>query len=400
MKPKVFDSDVSVGKLKVLSVCTNFPTRTRPTLGLFVCRRLSQLSKLAELKMLVPQSYFPLVKPRPQDQPLPGTPFSVSIKRMFYLPGVAKHWDGGWLERVVSTWISGMSDLDPKNTILDAHFGYPEGVGCYRVAKKKGLPLFITVRGLETELMGVPAIKQQMLEAYDYCTGIISVSQSLKDMLIQNGVDAGKIRVISNGVDSDIYCPGIRETSRKQLGLAPDTKLVVSLGNIQRRKGYDLLIEAIAAYCKDPRFHCVILGGVNESATKASLDASIQQLGMKDQVCFFGQAEPYVVVQWLRAADLFVLPTRREGCCNAVLEALSTGVPVITTPAGDNTKFVSDGLNGFIVEHESPELLYKAIEKSWEHPWDSELISKSVHPYTWDGAAQQVAQYFDERLGR
>jgi glycosyltransferase involved in cell wall biosynthesis len=130
------------------------------------------------------------------------------------------------------------------------------------------------------------------------------------------------------------------------------------------------------------------------------LDASIQQLGMKDQVCFFGQAEPDVVVEWLRAADLFVLSTRREGCCNAVLEALSTGVPVITTPAGDNTKFVSDGLNGFIVPHESPELLNKAIEKSWKHPWDSESISKSVHPYTWDGAAQQVAQYFDERLGR
>jgi glycosyltransferase involved in cell wall biosynthesis len=174
----------------------------------------------------------------------------------------------------------------------------------------------------------------------------------------------------------------------------------VSLGNIQKRKGYDLLIKAIAAYRKDPQFRCVILGGVNESATKASLDASIQELGLKDQVQFFGQATPDIVVQWLRASNLFVLPTRREGCCNAVLEALSTGVPVISTPAGDNEKFVSDGLNGFIVPHESPDAIYSAIEKSWDHPWDSEIISESVHPYTWEGAAEQVARYVHERLAR
>jgi len=350
--------------------------------------------------MLVPQTYFPILKPRPEDQILPGTPFPVSIRRMFYLPGVAKQWDGAWLERVVSGWVFGMTDLDPANTILDAHFGYPEGVGCYRFAKKKNLPLFITVRGLETELMAVPAIKKQMLEAFDYCTGIVSVSESLKDMLIQNGVDASKIQVISNGVDSEIYFPGIRQASRDQLGVSPDTRLIVSLGNIQKRKGYDLLIKAIAAYRKDPQFRCVILGGVNESATKASLDASIQELGLKDQVQFFGQATPDIVVQWLRASNLFVLPTRREGCCNAVLEALSTGVPVISTPAGDNEKFVSDGLNGFIVPHESPDAIYSAIEKSWDHPWDSEIISESVHPYTWEGAAEQVARYVHERLAR
>ena len=350
--------------------------------------------------MLVPQTYFPILKPMSEDQTLPGTPFPVSIRRMFYLPGVAKQWDGAWLERVVSGWVFGMTDLDPANTILDAHFGYPEGVGCYRFAKKKNLPLFITVRGLETELMAVPAIKKQMLEAFDYCTGIVSVSESLKDMLIQNGVDASKIQVISNGVDSEIYCPGIRQASRDQLGVSPDARLIVSLGNIQKRKGYDLLIKAIAAYRKDPQFRCVILGGVNESATKASLDASIEQLGLKDRVHFFGQAIPEVVVQWLRAANLFVLPTRREGCCNAVLEALSTGVPVISTPAGDNEKFVSDGLNGFIVPHESPDAIYSAIEKSWDHPWDSEIISESVHPYTWEGAAEQVARYVHERLAR
>jgi glycosyltransferase involved in cell wall biosynthesis len=197
-----------MSKSKILSVCTNFPTRNRPTLGLFVHRRLSKLSDYGDLRMLVPQPYFPILRPRPADESLAGTSMPVSIRRMFYLPGVAKDWDGWWLERVVSRWISSMKDLDLGATILDAHFGYPEGVGCFRVAKRLGIPLFITARGLETDLMDVPAIRKQMLEAFDYCTGVISVSQSLMDMLVENGVDATKIRVISNGVDSDIYSPG------------------------------------------------------------------------------------------------------------------------------------------------------------------------------------------------
>ena len=389
-----------LSELRILSVCTNFPTRNRPTLGLFVYRRLSKLSGYGDLRMLVPQPYFPFLRPRPADALLAGNSMPVSIKRMFYLPGVAKSWDGGWLARVVSRWVSSMKDLDRGTTILDAHFGYPEGVGCYRVAKRLGVPLFITVRGLETELMLVPAIRKQMLKAFDYCTGVISVSQSLKDMLVEQGVEAKKIRVISNGVDSDIYSPGDKLESRRQLGVRLDTKLIVSLGNVQRRKGYDLLVEAIAPYRDTPNFRSVILGGVNEPATMASLEARVAQLGMSDQVQFVGQATPDVVVQWLRAADAFVLPTRREGCCNAVLEALSSGVPVITTPAGDNTKFVVDGQNGFIVPHEDPKGLHRAIEQAWEHPWDPRAISQSVHQYTWDGTAEKVHMFFQERLGR
>ena len=349
--------------------------------------------------MLVPQSYFPLVRPRPADEVLPGTPMPVSIRRMFYLPGVASAWNGCWLARVVSNWVAGMGKLDPKATVLDAHFGYPEGVGCYRVARRQNLPLFITVRGLETELMSVPSIKRQMLEAFDYCTGIIAVSQSLKDMLVENGVDATKIRVISNGVDSDTYSPREKEASRSVLGVSLDAQIIVGLGNIQRRKGYDLLIEAIATYRDNQRFLCVILGGVNEPTTMARLEARTSELGLKERVRFLGQATPDVVVNWFRAADMFVLPTRREGCCNAVLEALSTGVPVISTPAGDNTKFVVDGSNGFIVPHEDPDAIGQSIEKSWNHPWDAQSISRSVRPYTWDGTAEQVIEFFKERLG-
>lgn len=385
-------------KLKVLSCCTNFPTRNYPTHGLFVRRRLELVSKHVDLRFLNLQPYFPILRPRAPDAPLQSTEFSVDIRRMLYLPGVVKQWDGGWLERSLSKWLDSLPASVIDGAVVDAHFGYPEGVGCYRAARKRKLPLFITVRGLETELMQVPKIKSQMLEAFDYAQGIISVSDSLKKTLEDNGVAQGKIRVIGNGVDSDVYLPGDKAAARERLGIGQEVKLIVAVGNIQRRKGYDILVDALTFRKDSQRVLCAIIGGVNEPSMLELLNSRIKELKLENCIRFLGQQTPDVVVDWLRASDAFVLPTRREGCCNAVLEALSTGAPVITTPAGDNTKFVKDGINGFIVPHDDPQSLAAAIEKSWVHSWDSPTITGSVRPFTWEGTAEKVVEYFFERL--
>jgi glycosyltransferase involved in cell wall biosynthesis len=387
-------------KFHLLSVCTVFPTRNNPTFGLFVKRRLEAIAKHVPVRILNPQPCFPFLRPQVEDSQLSNDRNAVDIRPMFYIPKVANHWNGFWLERCVSKWLSNMPAQDLRNSVLDAHFGYPEGVGCYRAARKHQLPLFITVRGLETELMTVPSIKRQMLEAFDYATGIISVSDFLKEMLVANGVPSEKVTVIGNGVDSVVYSPGDKELSRRLIGIEPETRLIVAVGNVQRRKGYDVLIDALKTFDDTKNLVCSIIGGVNEKETLEQLKAQVSDLGSPTQVRFLGQQTPDVVAEWLRAADVFVLPTRREGCCNAVLEALSSGTPVISTPAGDNTKFVEDYRNGFIVPFEDSASLASAITKSLDLAWDSKLISDSVREHTWDGAAGKVIEYVGARLAQ
>ena len=385
-------------RLKIISCCINFPTQNDPTKGLFVKRRLESVSRLADLRMLNPQPFFPVLRNRRDDAPLPDCIFSADIRRMFYLPGVAKQLDGWWLQRCLSRWLDSLPTDAVKDAIIDAHFGYPDGVGCYRVARERKLPLFITVRGLETELMNVPAIKSQMLESFEYARGIIAVSDSLKQTLVENGVPSEKIRVIANGVDGVIYSPGERAVARKKLGVDEDLKILVSVGNVQRRKGYDILLEAVESFRTMDRFLAVIIGGTSEASMMDFLRTRTKETGLEKKIWFLGAKTPDVVVDWLRAADTFVLPTRREGCCNAVLEALSTGTPVISTPAGDNTKFVTNGFNGFLVPHEDPASLNQAIKRSWTHDWNSDQIAASVRPYTWEGVAENVVAYFNECL--
>ncbi|MFN9627622.1 MAG: glycosyltransferase [Planctomycetota bacterium] len=393
-----FDSLPS--KFNVLSVCTNFPTRNYPTLGLFVQRRLYAMSKLCNLRVLVPQPWCPGIRPRNKDETLADSPFPIDIRRMFYIPKLANHWNGMWLNRCVEKWLSTLPSELVKHSILDAHFGYPEGVGVFRAAIRRKLPFFITLRGLETDLFRSKKICGPLIDALNHATGVISVSESLKSTAIENGINEGKIRVIGNGVDGSFFSPGNKEQCRYELNFSQSSKLIVSVGSIRRLKGFDLLLEAVKPFRNDPDFQCVIIGKVMENDFRNEIVQRIDQIGMSKSVRLLGTQSPERVVKWLRAADMFVLPTRREGCCNAVLEALSTGVPVITTPAGDNVKFIQEGFNGFIVPHEAPELISNAIVKALGTTWEPMSISKSISSYTWDGASQQLMDYFHEGVSR
>ena len=107
---------------------------------------------------------------------------------------------------------------------------------------------------------------------------------------------------------------------------------------------------------------------------------------------------PEQVATWLRAADVFALSTFDEGCCNAVLEAMACGLPVITTPVGDNARLVDPPHRGFIVPVNDAEALASALSAALATDWDRETISQFESHYTWDEAARMTSDFFRSRL--
>jgi glycosyltransferase involved in cell wall biosynthesis len=120
-------------------------------------------------------------------------------------------------------------------------------------------------------------------------------------------------------------------------------------------------------------------------------------------VTILGVVDQPRVADWLAAADVFALGTEREGCCNAVLEALAVGTPVVTTPVGDNGVFVRDGANGFIVPVDDVDALAHGLERALRHgQWDRVSISKDLLAQvgSWADVAAQVLGFFRSRLAR
>src|SRR5690606_34901143 len=98
------------------------------------------------------------------ERPIPEAAFPIDYRRMFYLPGIAKAWDGRWMQRCIDRWLDPLLAVEP-GAVLDAHFAYPEGVACHRAAARRGLPFFVTLRGVEEEWFKHRPIRRQMVAA-------------------------------------------------------------------------------------------------------------------------------------------------------------------------------------------------------------------------------------------
>lgn len=399
----MLDMSESAQRLRIASVCRTLPTPDNSVAGTFVASRLAALAKLTSLRIVQPIPFFPIARPLPRwlngrQLTLQGVP--VEAVPMFYFPGVLKSLDGRWLARCTRTRLLALARRDWRAEVIDAHFGYPDGVGCVRVARALGLPVFVTIRGSETDFLRESGIAPQLVHALNAATGCISVSHSLRRMVAEHGVDADKVRVIPNAVNREIFRPAPKDAARHQLGVEPDIRLIVSVGHLVALKSHDVLIRAVSRLTRrNPRVLLAIIGGpAYERDHPADLERLVRELGLAQQVRFLGLLSQSVMRTWLQAADAFALASRREGCCNAVLEALATGTPVVTTPVGDNAHFVREGFNGSLVPVGDVEAFERALADVVGKSWDARAISLELSVGSWDDVAARVLEFFTERL--
>ncbi|MCO6457051.1 MAG: glycosyltransferase [Pirellulaceae bacterium] len=391
-------------RLKLLSVSALLPTENRPEVGVFVQRRLEALAELSELDVLRPVPYFPLLRPyRPARLPrqASGSTLAVRDRAMFYLPGVLKQWDGGWMEACVAPALRRRLDEGGLDAI-DAHFGYPTGVGCLRAARRLRLPVFITVRGVESVQFGQPRVGPQLVQALRECTGVIAVSEGLKAAAVAAGVGDSQIQVIPNAVDTQRFHPADRDEARRRLGLPLDRPLIVSVGNLVSLKRHHLLMEAFARLRQaSPDAQLLIVGGPQYEPTYPHrLRQLASRLGLRNAVRLTGAVPPADVPSYLQAADLFTLASCREGSCNAVLEALACGLPVVVTRVGENERHVQEGVNGFLVPVDDAEALYRALHNALAHRWDPPAIASLLPRGGWSEVARRTVEFMAGRLVR
>ncbi len=150
---------------------------------------------------------------------------------------------------------------------------------------------------------------------------VVAVSNQVRNDLCEAGIDASSIQVIVNGVDIDEFAPG--PVDRNNYGLPPDVPLALFAGDIRSpRKNLDTLLHALV---DAPALHLAVAGDTEGSP----FPALAKQLGLTDRVTFLGYRRD--IADLMRAADLFVFPSRYDPCPLVILEALASGLPVITS---------------------------------------------------------------------
>ena len=158
---------------------------------------------------------------------------------------------------------------------------------------------------------------------------IIANSNMVKSNIIKHySVPAEKIHLLYNGVDLERFTPVNKEKWRRQvrnsLTLRPDAKLVLFVGSGFMRKGLQVLLEAVSLM-KDNEIRVLVIG----KGPVHKFKAKAERYGIEGRIIFLGPQKE--IEKYYFAADLFVLPTIYDPFSNATLEAMASGLPVITT---------------------------------------------------------------------
>ena len=172
-------------------------------------------------------------------------------------------------------------------------------------------------------------------------------------------VPEGRLHVIYSGVDLEAFHPRLRDQHRRvmraRLGIAESDMLYLLVGSGFERKGVPQLLEALA------RLRGARLAIVGADRRTDALRRRADALGMGRRVVFAGPQRE--VLSWYGAADCFVLPTLYDPFPNAALEAMASGLPVITSPSCGAAELIVEGENGFVCDALDVAALADRMEK-------------------------------------
>jgi UDP-glucose:(heptosyl)LPS alpha-1,3-glucosyltransferase len=241
---------------------------------------------------------------------------------------------------------------------------YRAGDGVHRAwldrRRKFELPLKRFVRGLNRKHRDLLRLEQSLF-ANRNARRVIAASQMVNDEIVNfYRYPADKIDIVRNGVPLEKFRfdPALREKSREELNLKPDQTALLFAGSGWERKGLLFAIEA-AALCRDLKIRLLVAGRGNARPYHT------KRLGFwrEEPVQFLGEVADMLRVY--AAADIFILPTIYDPFSNACLEALASGLPVITTRSNGFSEIIENGVHGSIVDHPGDLLALRDAIRFW-----------------------------------
>jgi len=227
-------------------------------------------------------------------------------------------------------------------------------------------------------------------QAFEKAKVVVAVSQKVAQELVDIGVPRSHIRVIVNGVDLQEFSPGVAD--RQKLGLPENVTLALFAGDIRTpRKNLDTVLHALV---KVPDLHLAVVGGT-EGSPFPQLAAS---LGLNERVHFIGYRRD--IPQIMRAADIFVFPSRYEACTLVLLEALSSGLPVITATATGGAELVTPECGVVLPDSDDTNALASALLSLVSDRAIRQQMGKAARSiaeqHSWTTMAQTYVNLFEE----
>lgn len=270
-----------------------------------------------------------------------------------------------------------------KPDVLYSHF-LPSGCHAGDVGKKLSIPAFCAFG--ESSLWSISGWDMDNVRnSLDKLSGIISVSTNNKNVLVENNLFRDKdIEVFPNGVDHTLFYRRNKKETREKYGFPEDAFIGAFTGSFSDNKG---VLRAQEAAIRAGNTQMIFIGG-GTSEPKGS------------NIIFSGKLRHDCIPEYLSAADFFILPTKAEGCCNAIVEAMSCGLPIISSSWAYNDDILEDSYS-LRTDPCDIDAMAKDISFLREHPQKREMMAqeaeKASHNFDIRKRAERILQYMNRK---
>ena len=264
------------------------------------------------------------------------------------------------------------------------HFISPSGFAAAEIGRRYNKPSFFAYGESSFGIVGKSFSDEEIRNKLRSISGVIAVSSKNRDELLEHSVIAPeKIRVFPNAIDTGVFRLLDKNVARRNIGIENDDFVVAFVGHFINRKGSKRLSDALD---KIPGVKSIFIGAGPEEPTC-------------DNIIYKGRLPHDRIPEYLNAADVFVLPTLAEGCCNAIVEAMACGLPVISSDLPFNDDILNES-NSIRINPENVDEIVEAIRKIKDDREKREGLANAslliASMLTIDKRAQRIQSFIEE----
>ena len=251
--------------------------------------------------------------------------------------------------------------------VLHAHWLLPNGFIAAVASRRLGIPLVVSVPGSDAQVAGKNALFRRMARfTFEQASLLTANSEALRDSVIALGADPAKFDMIIYGTRPDALRPdpaGV-DALRAELGIDPAAMIVLCVGRMVPKKGFDYLIRALAEPALRSRnVVAVMVGGGDDLAAWQRL---ARDLGVDDRLRWAGYVPIDRISVYYNLADVLAMPSvsrPADGLNVCVLDAMSCAKPVVGSEAAGNALAIVDGETGLLVPEQDAGALAAALAR-------------------------------------
>jgi len=329
----------------------------------------------------------------PVDASHPNSIHRINLRRVWWLRPESL---GMYLRLFLKTFALAMQQ---RFEAIHAIRSLPEGLVCWAVARLTRHPVVVYNHGEELTTWGNGAKYKAMRFTIRHADCVVANSEYTRDELIKMGIDPTKITLIYPGVDTDRFRPNLPcDDLRDRIGLKDGQHLILSVGRLSRRKGFDRVIQALPLLEKaglDVHFALIGIGDDDHH-----LEGIVKELEVESRVHMLGHVPEDDLPRWFNACDLFVMPNREidgdnEGFGMVYIEAAACGKTAIAGRAGGTGSAVLDGETGLRVDGEDVDAVAEGIrgllaDESLREQLARRAYDRAVQEFSWESVARKT----------